>query len=63
MSAAWLVMLADLDQQTLRLAIERLEGELALVRDMQARRGKPWSLEFALEVSVALEKLKGLVLH
>lgn len=55
--------LTSLDQQTLRLAIERLEEALVLVRDVQARRGKPWSLEFATKVSTTVAELKGLVLH
>lgn len=55
--------LTSLEQQTLQIAIDRLEQAVALVRDVQARRGEPWSLEFALGVSVTLAKLKGLLLQ
>lgn len=55
--------LATLDQQTLRLAIERLEEACAMVRDIRARRGQPWSIERLLEISTTVERLKALVLQ
>lgn len=53
----------DLEQQTLRLAIERLNEALELARDVSARRGRAWPLEKQLEVSVTMAKLRGLVLQ
>lgn len=57
------MMVGDIEQQTLRLAIDRLEEALRLARDVQARRGPAWPLEKAMAVSVCVAKLKGLVLQ
>lgn len=56
-------VVTNLDQQTLRLAIERLEEACAMVRDIRARRGQPWSIERLLEISTTIERLKALVLQ
>ena len=53
----------DLEQQTLRLAIEKLNEALELGRDVSARCGRAWPLEKQLEVSVTVAKLRALVLR